>query len=70
MTQEVAFELRDQIQMQRQWETMTREQKQQQLLLRQKELLDKFLERRAISQEQYDKSLGVLRSKNVNRDHQ
>lgn len=34
MTQEVAFELRDQIQKQRQWETMTREQKQQQLLLR------------------------------------
>lgn len=62
MTQEVAFELRDQIQKQRQWETMTREQKQQQLLLRQKELLDKFLERRAISREQYDKSLGVLRS--------
>ena len=62
MTQEVAFELRDQIQKQRQWETMTREQKQQQLLLRQKELLDKFLERRAISQEQYDNSLGVLRS--------
>ena len=62
MTQEVAFELRDQIQKQLQWETMTREQKQQQLLLRQKELLDKFLERRAISREQYDKSLGVLRS--------
>lgn len=63
MTQEVAFELHDQIQKQRQWETMTREQKQQQLLLRQKELLDKFLERHAISQAQYDKSLGDLRAK-------
>ncbi len=62
MTQEVAYELREQIRRQRQWEALTREQKQQQLLLRQKELLDKFLERRAISREQYDKSFGVLRS--------
>ena len=62
MTQEVAFELREQIQKQRQWETMTREQKQQQLLLRQKELLDKFLERRAISQVQYEEGLSALQA--------
>lgn len=62
MTQEVAFELRDQIQKQRQWETMTREQKQQQLLLRQKELLDKFLERRAISQVQYEEGTSTIQA--------
>ena len=33
------------------------------LFLRQKETLDLFLERNAISQKQYDKSLGDLRDK-------
>ena len=61
MTQEVAFELRDQIQKQRQWETMTREQKQQQLLLRQKELLKKFLDRHAITMAQYEEGMRTIR---------
>ena len=61
MTQEVAFELRDQIQKQRQWETMTREQKQQQLLLRQKELLKTFFDHHAITQAQYEEGMSALR---------
>jgi hypothetical protein len=39
------------------------EQKQKELFLRQKHMLDLFLERNAISQKQYDKSLGDLRDK-------
>lgn len=39
------------------WEKLTPEQKKKQLYLKQKELLDTFLEHHAISQEQYDKSL-------------
>lgn len=46
-----------------QWEALTPEEKKKQLFLRQKELLDTFLERNAISQTQYDKSLGDLRDK-------
>ena len=42
------------------WEQMTPTQKKKQLFLNQKALLDKFLERHAISQAQYDKSLGDL----------
>ncbi len=45
------------------WEQMTPTQKKKQLFLNQKELLDKFLERHAISQAQYQKSLGDLRLK-------
>lgn len=60
MTQEVAYELREQIHRQRQWEALTREQKQQQLLLRQKELLEKFLTRHAISQTQYEEGMKTL----------
>lgn len=44
-----------------QWEALTPEEKKKQLFLKQKELLDTFLERNAISQAQYDKSLGDLR---------
>ena len=39
------------------WETMTPEQKRRELYDRQVALLDTFLEHRAISQEQHDKSL-------------
>ena len=60
MTAEVAYELRDQIRRQRQWEAMTREQKQQQLLLRQKELLKIFLARHAISRVQYEEGMRVM----------
>ena len=42
---------------------MTQEEKKQYLFLNQKKTLDRFLERGAISQAQYDKSLGDLREK-------
>ena len=48
---------------QMEWEQMTPTQKKKQLFLNQKELLDKFLERHAISQAQYQKTLGDLRLK-------
>ena len=60
MTKEVEAELQEQISRQRWWEAMTAEQKKKQLFLNQKELLDKFLARHAISQAQYDKSLGDM----------
>ena len=46
-----------------QWENLSPEEKKKQLFLKQKELLDTFLEKNAISQAQYDKSLGDLRDK-------
>ena len=45
------------------WEKLSPEEKKKQLFLKQKNLLDTFLERNAISQAQYDKSLGDLREK-------
>ena len=45
------------------WEQMTPEEKKKQLFLRQKQTLDLFLERNAISKAQYDKSLGDIREK-------
>ena len=42
------------------WEKLTPEEKKKQLFLDQKRTLDLFFERRAISQAQYDKSLGDL----------
>ena len=47
----------------KQWETLSAEEKKIELFLRQKHTLDLFLERHAISQVQYDKSLGDLRNK-------
>lgn len=44
----------------REWETLTHEEKNQLLFLRQKKLLDMFLERNAISKAQYEKSLTDL----------
>ena len=44
-------------------EIMTQEEKKRDLYLRQKELLDTFLEHGAISRAQYDKSLGDLTEK-------
>lgn len=43
-----------------QWGSLTPEDKKKQLFLNQKQTLDLFLERRAISQAQYNKSLGDL----------
>lgn len=48
---------------QAQWEKLTPEEKKKQLFLNQKQTLDLFLEKRAISQAQYDKSLGDLKIK-------
>lgn len=45
------------------WENLSPEEKKKQLFLKQKALLNTFLERHAISQAQYDKSLGDLREK-------
>ena len=47
----------------RNWENLSPEEKKRELFLRQKRTLDLFLERHAISQAQYDKSLGDLREK-------
>lgn len=60
MTKDIEFELREQLESQRRWAAMSPEQKKKHLLQRQKEMLDKFLERNAISREQYDKSVGTL----------
>ena len=45
------------------WETLTPEQKKIQLYRKQKNLLDTFLDHHAITQAQYDKSLGDLKEK-------
>ena len=45
------------------WENLSPDEKKIELFLRQKHTLDLFLERNAISQSQYDKSLGDLRDK-------
>ena len=47
----------------KEWAYLSPEEKKQQLFLNQKDTLDLFLERGAISQMQYDKSLGDLREK-------
>lgn len=45
------------------WANLSPEEKKRQLFLNQKQTLDLFLERGAISQAQYNKSLGDLREK-------
>lgn len=45
------------------WTQLSPEEKKRQLYLNQKALLDTFLEKHAITQAQYDKSLGDLREK-------
>ena len=42
------------------WSSLSHEEKNRQLFLRQKEMLDMFLKRGAISQDQHDKSLHDL----------
>ena len=44
----------------REWNKLTSEEKRKQLFLNQKELLLTFLEKHAISREQFDKSYGDL----------
>ena len=48
---------------QNEWESLTPKEKKVELFKRQKNLLDTFLEKNAISKDQYDKSLGDLREK-------
>ena len=45
------------------WENLSPDEKKKELFLRQKRTLDLFLERHAITQSQYYKSLGDLRDK-------
>ena len=45
------------------WKKLTPQEKKKQLFLKQKKLLETFLERNAISKAQYEKSLGDLRDK-------
>ncbi len=45
------------------WEQLSYEEKTNQLFLRQKKLLETFLEHRAISREQFEKSLHDMREK-------
>ena len=48
---------------QMEWSALSPEDKKKQLYLQQKDLLDKLLERNAISQAEYDKSFGDLTRK-------
>ena len=45
------------------WQNLSPEEKKKELYLKQKAMLDMFLERNAISRAQYDKSLGDLTEK-------
>ena len=45
------------------WSKMTPDEKKKQLFLRQKELLDVYLEKKAITRADYDKSLKALKEK-------
>ncbi len=63
MTQAVREDLREQLEQQRLWEQMSPAQKKKELFRKQKETLGLFLVRNAISQAQYDLSLGLLREK-------
>ncbi len=47
----------------KEWSELTYQEKNHQLFLKQKNLLDQFLKRNAISQAQYDKSLHDLKEK-------
>jgi len=45
---------------QQEWEKLSPAEKKKQLYIKQKQLLDLFFQKNAISKEQYDKSLGDL----------
>lgn len=60
MTKEIELELHEQLEQQRQWAAMSPEQKKKHLLQKQKEMLDKFLERNTISRKQYDEGVRAL----------
>ena len=48
---------------QAEWERLSPDEKKRQLFLRQKKILQDFFDKRAISQEQFDKSFGDMMSK-------
>ena len=48
---------------QEEWEKLSPDEKKKQLYLQQKDVLDKFLERNAITKAEYNKSLGDLTRK-------
>ena len=60
MTKEVELDLHEQLEQQRRWAAMSPEQKKKHLLQSQKEMLDKFLERTAISRKQYEDGINIL----------
>lgn len=60
MNKELETDLKEQLDRQRRWAAMTPEQKKKQLFLNQKELLDKFVRRHAISPAQYRESLAIM----------
>lgn len=55
---------------QTEWEQLSAEEKRIRLYFRQKEVLDDFLERGAITQAQYDKSFGDMTEKMNMKDYQ
>lgn len=60
MTKDIEHELRDQLEQQRRWAAMSPAEKKKHLLQNQKEMLDIFLERNAISRKQYEDSVNTL----------
>lgn len=59
----ITVDASEQVTEQRAWEAMTRAEKNHQLFLKQKNMLDMFLEHGAITQAQYDKSIHDLTEK-------
>ena len=57
MTKDVEIELREQLERQRRWERMSPEEKRRALFRQQRETLEAFRDRHAISQAQYDRGL-------------
>ena len=51
------------------WDKLSPEEKKTQLYLRQKKMLETFLEKKSISKEQFEKSLGDLTEKMGMRQH-
>ena len=62
MTKDIEVEISEQLECRRQWAAMTPEQKKKHLLQKQKEMLEMFLERNAISRTQYEEGVSMLSS--------
>ena len=61
MTKEIREGLGKPSEQYRQWQRMSPEEKRRQLFLNQKQTLDAFVQRHAISRDEYERSLGILR---------